>query len=126
MVNLLPANVAVWHRHSGFEVCSPRAGSRPPITGENIDTYYRNFASFYNAILFVCFEASFSSEYFDRDVIGEVKRLVDLVGKVRRRPEVITLEEMNMQPPMWTPLWRKLESGHHMSVRSRYCHMSGL
>ena len=68
---------------------------------ENINAYYRNFASFYGAILFIGFEASFGLEHFSEDVRGDVKRLIELVGKVQRWPEVITFEEMNRQPPLY-------------------------
>ena len=68
---------------------------------ENINGYYRNFASFYGAILFVGFNASFGQEYFTAEVGSEVKRLIGLVREIYRWPEVITFEEMNKPPPLY-------------------------
>ena len=87
---------------------------------ENINAYYRNFASFYGAILFVGFEASFGLEYFREDASGELKRLIELVGKVQRWPEVITFEEMNMQPPLYllTHALREVMAGEQDSSLS--------
>ena len=94
-------------------------GTTGPFTFsiENINAYYRNFASFYGAILFIGFEASFGLEHFSEDVGGEVKRLIALVGEVQRWPEVITFEEMNMQPPFYlmTHALREVMAGENDS-----------
>lgn len=63
--------------------------------------YYRSFCSFYGAVLFVGFEASFGTDYFETALDNEIDRLVDLIGNVQRWPEVITFEEMNETPPLY-------------------------
>ena len=85
---------------------------------EKIDAYYRNFASFYGAILFLGFEASFAPDHFSQAVGDEVTRLIELVGKVQRWPEVITFEEMNKKPPLYlmTHALREVMAGEQDST----------
>ena len=68
---------------------------------KNSDAYYRHFSSFYGAILFIGFEASFGRDHFTSDVSDEVEKLIDLIGHVHRWPEVITFEEMNEKVPLY-------------------------
>lgn len=67
----------------------------------NMDGYYRSFSSFYGAILFIGFHASFGSAHFKCDLDREVARLLELIDHVQRWPEVITFEEMNQKPPLY-------------------------
>ena len=67
----------------------------------NFDGYYRSFSSFYGAVLFIGFQASFGSKYFSVDVASEISRLIELIGHVQRWPEVITFEEMNLERPLY-------------------------
>lgn len=61
--------------------------------------YYQSFCGFYGAVLFIGFEASFGSSYLKTSLDAEMSRLIDLIGRVQRWPEIITFEEMNETPP---------------------------
>ncbi len=67
----------------------------------NMNGYYRSFSSFYGAVLFIGFKASFSEEYFNDSLDAEVDELIELVGHMHRWPEVITFEEMNQKTPFY-------------------------
>jgi hypothetical protein len=67
----------------------------------NMDGYYRSLSSFYGAILFIGFNASFGARYFQVTVDTEIARLIEIIGHVQRWPEVVTFEEMNQKPPMY-------------------------
>ena len=67
----------------------------------NMDGYYQSFGSFYGAVLFIGFQASFSEKYFNDSIDPEVDQLVELIGQVHRWPEIITFEEMNQKPPLY-------------------------
>ena len=83
-----------------------RTGWRPeagPFTFSirHMTNYYRSFSSFYGAVLFVGFQASFGTDYFKHTLDTQVDRLIELIGHVHRWPEVITFEEMNVRPPLY-------------------------
>ena len=61
----------------------------------NMSGYYQSFSSFYGAVLFIGFQASFGSDHFKVDLETEINRLIELIGYVQRWPEIITFEEMN-------------------------------
>lgn len=67
----------------------------------NMNAYYRAFSSFYGAVLFIGFHASFGETYLSAKLDTEIARLLDLIGHVARWPEVITFEEMNQPPPLY-------------------------
>ena len=67
----------------------------------HMHAYYRDFSGFYGAVLFIGFHASFGAKYFKVAVDSEVDRLVKLIGHVQRWPEIVTFEEMNVQPPLY-------------------------
>lgn len=67
----------------------------------NMNDYYRAFSSFYGAVLFIGFHASFGEEHFDSNLDAQITRLLELIGHTQRWPEVITFEEMNQQPPSY-------------------------
>ena len=67
----------------------------------NMNEYYRSFSSFYGAVLFIGFQASFSEKYFNVSLDTEANRLIELIGHVQRWPEIITFEEMNEKPPLY-------------------------
>jgi hypothetical protein len=71
------------------------------FTVSNMSPYYRSFASFYGAILFLGFHAAFASEALKTDCSKEVAEILDLISHVHRWPEVITFEEMNQRPPLY-------------------------
>ena len=66
-----------------------------------MNNYYRNFSSFYGAVLFVGFQASFGTDHFKHALDTQINRLIELIGHVQRWPEVITFEEMNEKPPLY-------------------------
>ena len=67
----------------------------------NINKYYQSFSSFYGAVLFIGFQASFGTDHFKTALDTEIDRLIELIGHVQRWPEVITFEEMNQKPPLY-------------------------
>ncbi len=67
----------------------------------NMSGYYKSFCSFYGAVLFIGFQASFGSEHFNVVLDAEIDRLIGLIGHVQRWPEIITFEEMNQRPPLY-------------------------
>ena len=68
---------------------------------QHMHTYYQSFSSFYGAVLFIGFQASFGSGYFKSSVDIEIERLIELIGHVQRWPEIVTFEEMNVTPPLY-------------------------
>ncbi len=79
------------------------ANSGEPVvfSARHMHGYYRSFCSFYGAVLFIGFEASFGSAYFRRSLDVEAGRLIELIGHVHRWPEIVTFEEMNKRPPLY-------------------------
>ena len=67
----------------------------------NMSGYYQSFSSFYAALLFIGYEASFGSNYFSNVLDVEIARLIQLIKEVHRWPEIITFEEMNVKPPLF-------------------------
>jgi hypothetical protein len=67
----------------------------------NIDTYYRRFSSFYGAVLFIGFHASFGENHFKVNLDAQIVRLAEIIGHIQRWPEIITFEEMNERPPSY-------------------------
>ena len=67
----------------------------------NMNGYYRSFSSFYGAVLFIGFQASFSEKYFNDSLDTEVNKLIELIGHTHRWPEVVTFEEMNKKTPFY-------------------------
>jgi hypothetical protein len=65
----------------------------------NMGEYYRRFSSFYGAVLFIGFYASFGENHLKADMDDELTRLLELISHVHRWPEVVTFEEMNQEPP---------------------------
>lgn len=68
---------------------------------DHMDGYYRSFGSFYGAILFIGFQASFGLNFLKPALDTEIKKLIELIGHVHRWPEIITFEEMNYRPPLY-------------------------
>ncbi len=63
--------------------------------------YYQMFSSFYAAILFIGYEASFGQNYFNDVLDVEIGQLMELIRHVHRWPELVTFEEMNVEPPLF-------------------------
>ena len=80
----------------------PKSG---PVTFSirNMSGYYQGFSSFYGAVLFVGFQASFGLDHFSVALDTEIDRLIELIGYMQRWPEIITFEEMNQKPPLYLP-----------------------
>ncbi|MCY4132191.1 MAG: DUF5677 domain-containing protein [Nitrospira sp.] len=69
----------------------------------NMSEYYQSFSSFYGAVLFIGFQASFGADHYNVALDTEIERLIELIGHVQRWPEIITFEEMNQKPPSYLP-----------------------
>ena len=67
----------------------------------HFNNYYRSFSSFYGAVLFVGFQASFGTDHFKYALDTQIDQLIELIGHVHRWPEIITFEEMNQRPPLY-------------------------
>ena len=67
----------------------------------NMSGYYQIFSIFYAAILFIGYEASFGSHYFNDVLDVEIARIIELITAVQRWPEIVTFEEMNVKPPFF-------------------------
>ena len=67
----------------------------------NMSGYYQVFSSFYVAILFIGYEASFGSRYFNDVLDVEIARIIELITAVHRWPEIVTFEEINVEPPLF-------------------------
>jgi hypothetical protein len=63
------------------------------------NAYYKSLCSFYGSIIFIGFHSAFSPEHFTNDCNADVNKLINLIGQVHRWPEIVTFEEMNLQPP---------------------------
>jgi hypothetical protein len=67
----------------------------------NMDAYYRNFAAFYGAVVFIGFHSAFGEQYFRAKIDSEIYELLALIDHVHRWPEIVTFEEMNQKPPLY-------------------------
>ncbi len=71
------------------------------FSARNMSGYYQSFSIFYAAILFIGYEASFGSRYFNDILDVENARIIKLITAVKRWPEIITFEENNVKPPFY-------------------------
>ena len=67
----------------------------------NMSGYYQSFSSFYAAVLFIGYEASFGSKYFNNVLDVEIAQLIKIIKAFHRWPEIVTFEEMNIKPPLF-------------------------
>lgn len=79
---------------------------------EHFAGHYANFNFIYGSYLFALFFRSFKSEIPNASTIEpHVKELESLLDKILRWPEIITFEEMNVEPPheIWYGVLKVLE-----------------
>src|SRR5690348_2019081 len=95
----------IYHATSIFVHFNPHVllrmgwGDLPEITfsTRHFNAYYRHFACFYGAYLFKELCAwMISIGLLDKAVETSLQKIVDLLGKETRWPEIVTFEEMNI------------------------------
>ena len=109
-VGLISTYDFIYFSASNFVHFNPQALSRTgwgPEVGpftfsiRNISNYYQSFSSFYGAVLFIGFQASFGVDHFKAALDTEIEQLIELIGHVQRWPEAVTFEEMNQKAPLY-------------------------
>ncbi|SFE92130.1 hypothetical protein SAMN02799627_04727 [Methylobacterium sp. 13MFTsu3.1M2] len=70
------------------------------FSAKSMSGYYKMLSSFYGSILFIAYQSAFP-ESFTTDCAKDVEVLLALIEAMKRWPEIVTFEELNMRTPVY-------------------------